>query len=358
MSYDSEENIEQKLKIIRKYSKQKNHYESLLKDISIMEQKGSILIINNKHLADLVGISFDGILKIINSSQSFYYSFSIPKKNGGYRVISMPFPSLMKVQRWIYENVLLKHQIHKVAKGFVKELSIKDNASEHLGSKELLKMDIQDFFPSISKKRIISIFKRLGYNNKVSYSLASICCLNQCLPQGAPTSPTLSNIIAYKLDNRIQGLANKFNIIYTRYADDLTFSGDTFPPFFYSTIQRILLEEGFNVNKDKTRLIKEGRQKIVTGISISSDKMTIPKIKKREIRHAVYFILKRGLFAHQQAIGNYDPIYIDRIIGYLHFWQFVEPENEFVRKSIIEIKTNLASLEEEFKVYIDSNLKY
>lgn len=276
--------------------------------------------------------------RIVMNSDCFYYNFQIPKRKGGFREISAPYPLLLNAQKWIYHNILIKQPLHDSSKGFVRNVSITDNAKVHLNQKYLLKMDLQNFFPSIKINRVISIFRNLGYTKKISYYLAAICCLNGTLPQGAATSPSISNIIAKRLDFRLSGFAIKFNLRYTRYVDDITFSGNMIPIKLISYIRNIIEEEGFKINEKKTRRIGEKGQKIVTGISISSGKLTIPKSIKRQIRKNIHFIIKNGLFEHQKYINSYDPIYIERLLGYLFFWRSVEPENNYVKSSIDKLK--------------------
>ncbi|CAL2080794.1 retron St85 family RNA-directed DNA polymerase [Tenacibaculum sp. 190524A05c] len=309
--------------------------------------RDTIVIIDFNHLAQLLGIENHVLGSIISDSKAFYYNFEIPKRNGSQRKISTPYPVLLKAQRWIYENILIKQPLHESSKGFVKETSIVDNAKPHLNQKYILKMDIKDFFPSIKINRVISVFRVLGYTKKISYYLASICCLNGVLPQGAPTSPCLSNIIAKRLDYRLNGLAKKFNLIYTRYADDFTFSGNKISLRTINYINSIASDEGFRINEIKTKLIGEKSQKIITGISISSGKLTIPKKTKREVRKNIHYILKNGLFEHQKHINSNDPIYVERLLGFLFFWLSVEPEKKFIKNSIEKLKLYSKMLDDE-----------
>lgn len=312
--------------------------EALSQYVQTLILNNTPVIIDFNHLALLFGMQNEILAKIVFRSNSFYYDFEIPKKNGGFRQISAPYPVLLNAQRWIYENILIQQPLHESSKGFIKNVSIVDNAREHLNRKFLLKMDIENFFPSIKINRIISIFLNLGYTKKISYYLASICCCNQKLPQGAVTSPALSNIIAKRLDYRLTGFATKFELKYTRYADDFTFSGEILPVKLITYIEEIVADEGFVVNSSKTKLLNNKKQKIVTGISISSGKLTIPKKAKREVRKNVYHVLSKGLFEHQKNINSYDPIYLERLLGYLYFWFSVEPGNSFVLRSIKGLK--------------------
>ena len=292
------------------------------------------VIIGINHLASMMQLDAGTLKRMVISSHSFYHSFTIPKRKGGTRQIDAPYPSMIRAQQWIYHEILSKIAISPSATGFIPHHSIKDNASAHLRQKCLLLLDLKDFFPSIKWHKVYAVFYHLGYPKNIAQYLASLCCLNGHAPQGAVTSPALSNVIARRLDARITGLANKYEVKYTRYADDMTFSGERITKRFQSFVYKIVKEDGFDVNKAKTRFIKGRHQKIVTGISISADKLTVPKNKRREIRQHVYYIQKYGLTEHQKRIGNKDPIFLERIIGYLHFWHSIEPENIFVNKSL------------------------
>jgi len=239
------------------------------------------IIFETEHLSLLLGVDFVELNKIINSPHSFYRSFQIPKRSGGCREISMPYPTLLYIQRWIKINILSKVELNDCANGFVKEKSIITNAKTHIGSKVILKMDISNFFPSIGINRVISIFKNFGYSKRVAYSLSTLCTLNNYLPQGAATSPPISNIIAKGFDSRLKMLAKSYNLTYSRYADDLTFSGNFIPHKIIIIIKEILLKEGFIINDKKTKIITGSGKRIITGISIASKSLKLPKSTKR-----------------------------------------------------------------------------
>lgn len=303
--------------------------------IATLLERDLPVIIGINHLAKLIGIDSYVLKSMVTSSHSFYRSFTIPKRRGGEREIDAPYPSMLKAQSWIYDNILSKIEVNDAAMGFVPKRSIVDNAFVHNGKRSVLMMDVKDFFPSIKWYKVYAVFMRIGYPKNISQYLASLCCLNGCTPQGAVTSPCLSNIICRRLDIRINKLARSFNLVYTRYADDVTFSGGVIPQRFLTIVSDIFKDEGFEINSEKTKVIRGQHRKIVTGISISSGKLTVPKTKKRQVRQAVFFIRKYGLKEHQQRIGNSDPIYLRRLIGYLHFWQNVEPSNIFVEEALL-----------------------
>lgn len=303
----------------------KEYKEELKKYVHKMLCNNGVIIISSQHLAQLVGLDYFEVSKMIIRPESYYRQFTIPKKSGGNRTISAPYPSLMLMQRWIYENILLPNfKFGDYVTGFVLKRSIKDNASPHCGHTMVLQMDIKDFFPSITINRVINVFNILGYPYRISYYLAALCCKDGVLPQGAPTSPILSNIIAGKMDRRLQGLCDKSCITYTRYADDLTFSGDKIYASFIKLVSRIINEEGFTVNVDKTKLLHKNARKIITGVSISSGRTTIPKTQKRRLRQESYYISKYGLKNHMKHNNIRDFKYELRMRGYFAFWKSVD----------------------------------
>ncbi len=298
------------------------------------------IIFNFSHLCLLLGRKPFYLASLINSPQNHYFKFKLPKRSGGFREINAPMPSLIEIQNWIYINILLKYPVDPSAHGFVKKKSIITNSKIHIGQNQLLKLDLKDFFPSIHKNRVIAVFKKFGYPIIVSNYLASMCCLNDQLPQGAPTSPYLSNIIASKLDKRLFALAKFFRLRYTRYADDLTFSGDIIPAKLIDYIDNIISNEGFEINKQKTRLYKTNRKKIVTGISLNTKELRLPKKYKRQLKMELFYIFKYGIYSHVSKKKIKKPNYINSILGKVAFWLSIEPKNKFA----LESKTKLLAL--------------
>ena len=290
--------------------------------------------------ANFLIIEKDTLVSILRNTSKHYSHFKLSKRSGGYRTISAPDSTLLNIQKTIYKRILLSVNVHPASMGFRQNISVMHNAQAHLGNKQLLKVDIADFFGSIKKHRIIKAFEKIGYPTNISQVLAELCTLENKLPQGAVTSPTLSNIIAYDMDVKLASVGQKSNLTYTRYADDLTFSGEDFSfELILSEIDRIIRSEKFVLQRKKTRFLTENKRKIITGISVSSgEKLMIPKAKKREIRKNVHYILIKGLAEHQRFIGSTDPSYMKRLMGYLNFWLMVEPDNEYVKRSIAALK--------------------
>lgn len=292
------------------------------------------VIFEIEHLSKLIGISYPIMCKMVNGSNSFYRTFSIQKRRGGRREINAPYPSLLMCQDWIHHNILKRSEVHHCSQGFVEGKSIISNASTHLNRKALLKMDIKDFFPSIPINWVINFFHGLGYSENVSYYLASLCCLDDSLPQGAATSPYLSNILLFSLDNRLERISNSYSLKYTRYADDLTFSGNYIPHSFIKIIEDIITDFGLSANHEKTKLHTKPGQRIVTGISVTGERIALPRSKKRSLRKEVYFIKKFGLLSHLGKLKSKEPNYLESLEGKLGFWLQIEPNCEFARESI------------------------
>ena len=291
--------------------------------------------------AALLGVEVNRLEEILNNVSGHYQEFWMRKRSGGYRMISAPDKDLQAIQSTIYSRILSSVTIvHPAAVGFRCGRSVVDNATPHLGKRYVLKMDIHDFFGSIRSPRVRQTFKKIGYPENVSKVLGALCCLHRHLPQGAPTSPALSNIVGYEMDRKLAALAAEYGLTYTRYADDLTFSGDVFPKEqIIPQVKRIIRDEKFEPNHKKTHFMNQSSRKIITGVSVASGvKLTIPKSKKREIRKNVYFILTKGLAEHQRRIGSHDPAYLKRLIGMLCYWRAIEPDNTYASDSIAALK--------------------
>lgn len=312
---------------------------------SLYEQRIPILF-GPVNVAEAVGLSYATLLAMVFETRKFYREFTIPKRRGGSRTINAPYPSLLHVQRWIDGQILAKAPLNKSATGFRKGIDLLGNVKPHLGAYSLLKVDIKDFFPSIQLKRVYGIFRRFGYAHLISMSLARLCCLDGCLPQGAVTSPSVSNIVAKRLDARFEALSRGMGLRYTRYADDMTFSGLAINPSLISTVTSIVANEGFRVNEKKTRLVTGQKKKIVTGISVAEEEPHLPKATKRQLRAELHSLKTKGYVQHTTQMEIHDPLYLDRLRGKFSFWKFVEKDNTYVHEA-------LAYLYDEEQVFSD-----
>jgi RNA-directed DNA polymerase len=235
-----------------------------------------------------------------DGTMSHYHYRVLAKPGGAIRLVEAPKKRLKELQRVILIEILEKMPAHSAAHGFLKGHSIKTYASPHVGRQVVLRMDLRDFFPSISAPRVQALFRTAGYPEAVAGLLGGLCTnaaprkllttaskgldpaaiaatralyARPHLPQGAPSSPALANMIAYRVDCRLNGLAQSAGAIYTRYADDLAFSGDC---AFNRCLERfrtqaaaILLEEGFAVHHRKTRVMRRGVRQLLAGVVLN-----------------------------------------------------------------------------------------
>lgn len=258
------------------------------------------------------------------------------KKNGEIRYISSPSDHLKAIQKWIVDNILCHKDYSNFAHAYTKERSIFTNARQHIGNRTLLKMDINNFFDSISFSMVNDIFISLGYSSNVSYYLTHLCTYRGYVRQGFVSSPIISNIILTSFDfelnqNLIKDEYRKFDFKYTRYSDDITISSRLNS---YSTMREIrdcvscLLEErGFKVNQEKTKVIKGYGPKIVTGIVVKANSISVPNKYKKQLLKELYFCEKFGVQSHLIYTGQF---------GKINFIEYLEGIANFIRNTDIE----------------------
>lgn len=241
-------------------------------------------LVRPKILSYLFGISYSLLLSMSRWPEHYYRVYKIPKAGRGYRQIEAPRRFLKLIQRWIYDYMLSNISIPSPVHGFIPKRDIFTNARPHLPSKNLMVLDIKDFFPSIKQKQIRHIFKELGFPVKVTNRLTGLCTLEGRLPQGAPTSPALANIIFSPFDIEIINVAKEWDCEYTRYADDLIFSGNMkFTKKDMLRIVKLIEEAGFHINAKKSRIIGSGGRQIVAGLVVN-EKGLPPRNKRMKWR--------------------------------------------------------------------------
>ena len=250
-----------------------------------LHERNLPVIFDFVHLAYYLGIYSDKLRGIVANVENRYNTYEIRKKSGGKRRIEAPDEILKDVQRWIYINILCKDKsIPDCVHGFVpsfgengKERGIITNAMPHSGHDWLINLDLKDFFHTITLDMVKGYFNSLGYDDEVSITLTALCTLRSRLPQGAPTSPMLSNLIAAKMDADMMTFCKERGVVYTRYADDLSFSANLnveVPPL--KDLYAIVFKHGFIVNRQKTKVRGRGCKKEVTGLTVT-DGVHVPK---------------------------------------------------------------------------------
>ncbi len=278
------------------------------------------------------------------STVSHYVRFKIAKKTGGERLISAPLPKMKAAQHWILDRILEKVPMHAAAHGFRRGRSIVTNATPHVGTDVVINLDLKDFFPSISYRRVKGVFQSLGYGEAIATILALICTeatteeieldgrtyfvatSDRHLPQGAPTSPAITNLLCRRLDKRLANMALAQGFAYTRYADDLTFSasGDATRQIcnILKHTQNIVTHEGLTVHPDKTRVLRKSQQQEVTGIVVN-EKLTIDRATLKKFRATLHQIDKDGLA--DKHWGNGDDL-LAQIEGFANYVMMVNPQ--------------------------------
>lgn len=257
-------------------------------------------------LSNAIGISKKMLYLLSKEPEKYYKSFLIDKDSEGSRKINSPNLSMKLVQKWILEEVLYKITPTEEAMAFKKGINgIKQNASFHRYSLYFLQVDIKDFFPSITRKRVYLLFKNMGYSKNISHIFAKICTYNNKLPQGGVCSPHISNLICIKLDRRLKGLCSKRDILYTRYADDMTFSGDNKEVLrkTKNIITKIIRDEGFELNNNKTRYLSPVSHKKITGVTIDShNNLKADKTIKKKVRAMIHKTIVTGDYSDSDII--------------------------------------------------------
>jgi retron-type reverse transcriptase len=311
--------------------------------------------------ADLKGLQS----KRCDARLAHYHYRLLTKKSGKMRLIEAPKPRLKEIQRQILTGILDNIPAHPAAHGFVKGRSIKTFAAPHVVRRVVLRMDLQDFFPSLAARRIQAFFRTAGYPESVADLLGGLCAnavgfgawfemgkepdidraqLREVrfmysrphLPQGAPTSPALANLCAYRVDCRLTGLAQSAGAQYTRYADDLAFSGDE---VFDRSVERfktraaaILLEEGFSVNHHKTRVMRQGVRQHLAGIVVNQ-RLNVARAEVDRLKAILTNCVRHGPESQNRA-GH--PDFESHLAGRVEFVESINPTKGMRLRGILE----------------------
>ena len=292
----------------------------ILSDLSEEEKKFLIQYAENLHsnhcpvifdinqLLMVFELTDDDLEKFVIDNTNHYY---VRKRNGNLREVWKPNYKLKTIQKWILKNILNEIEVSACAHGFVKKKSILTNAEVHLHQEPfwVFSTDIIDFFPSIKHNEIKKIFMEIGYSDAVSEAFSLLTTVNERLVQGFPTSPMLSNIFLREIDKEFQQIAIRYNIRYSRYADDITFSG-TQKKGYLTLVKKIkeivsLLLSKYNlvINDEKTRLMKNKHTKIVTGLVVPPHGVRIPQKYIRRLNKEIYYCKKFGVNEHLKYHG-------------------------------------------------------
>lgn len=304
---------------------------------------------SKEELADLLGVKLNKLTYLLwgQSLNNSYSIFTIKKKSGGNRNISAP-NGLLKILQYRLLSILEEYyKSPSCTHGFVSKRSIVTNAKIHTDKKWVLNIDIKDFFPSINFGRVYGLFSHsiIGLPKDCAIVLAQICCFKNELPQGSPTSPIVSNMICKKLDRQLKNYTRENNCSYTRYADDITISGNQIsPPSNIATLSRKKLvlsdtlvetieSNGFALNEDKTRISFKENQQEVTGLIVNK-KVNVNRKFIRNLRAMLHNWNKKGLNNAEKdfrtVYNNPSSSFLETVKGKISFLEMVRGKHDII----------------------------
>lgn len=289
-----------------------------------------------------LGISAKTLYAVSNNLSRHYRSIQFPKKNGGYRNLSVPDEVLKSIQKRIADVLLIHMPVSRYAKAYRFGSSTIRNAKHHVGKSIVLKLDILHFFDSIRYSTVKDkVFPEDIYAEPLRILLTMLCYHKDSLPQGAPSSPAITNIILYEFDELVSQWCRDRSIAYTRYCDDMTFSGDFDPAEVIRFVKLELKKMGFLLNEQKTKILRPGQQQTVTGIVVN-EKLSTPVAYRRKLRQELYYCRKFGIQEHLQKIGLEIPedIYRMQLLGKVNYVLQVHSGNQ----DMLEARKWLTSL--------------
>ncbi len=275
-----------------------------------------------------LGIHAKTLYALSNSLDTHYHTTDIPKKSGGTRRLYVPDEALKRVQRAIAEKLLILEPVSRYATAYKPASGIISNAKPHIGKDKVLKLDIYRFFDSIPYSSVKErAFPKERYSEELRILLSILCYYKDVLPQGAPTSPQISNIILYGFDNAVGEYCRARRISYTRYCDDMTFSGSLGnAEELVLFVEAELKKSGFILNKRKTKLISSSSRQAVTGITVNK-KLNTADSYRRAIKQEMHYITKFGTASHLERIKS--PLspsqYLNSLLGRINFVLQVAP---------------------------------
>lgn len=299
------------------------------------EERQSILSL---HLIDETILTRDAVTTLYavsNHTMNHYYKYMIPKQNGTKRVILEPDYLLKHIQKNIYHRLLEQREISKYATAYHSHADVKDNAFVHLNQPLILKLDITSFFDSITFPMIYrTVFNTNYVPLTIGTLLTHLCCYDDILPQGAPTSAVISNLVMKHFDDVVGDWCEKQKIRYTRYCDDMTFSGQFEPRDVIKKVNGLLYSMGMELNHQKTKVISSGQRQTVTGIVVNQ-KLRVLKSYRKEIRQEIYYIEKYGMISHlmwkynllHEPTIEFQTKYLRKLYGKITYILHIDPDD-------------------------------
>lgn len=277
-----------------------------------------------------LGFSPKALYAASNHTVSHYRTRKIPKSNGETRTLNVPDGFMKAIQRSIAEKLLAYEYVSKYAFAYKSGASTVSNAKPHLGNSMVIKMDIRHFFDSITYPMVKEkVFKADKYSEAIRILLSILCVYKDSIPQGAPTSPAISNIIMSEFDDNLGAWCSDRGITYTRYCDDMTFSGALDTDEVKAHVTKELEKTGFFVNCKKTVTVHDGQMKNVTGIVVN-DKLNVPSSYRKSIRKDMYYCRKFGVESHLMHTSSDEckMKFLRRLAGRINYVLSVDEKND------------------------------
>ncbi|MBQ8748108.1 MAG: RNA-directed DNA polymerase [Clostridia bacterium] len=278
--------------------------------------------------ADL-GFPAKTLYGLSNNLSAHYREVKLPKRDGSFRTLNVPDEILSRVQRAIADKLLSYEPISTYATAYRIAGSVCKNAVPHVGKAKLLKLDIAHFFDSVLYSTVKeNAFPKEKYAEKIRVLLAMLCYCGEVLPQGAPSSPMITNIIMRDFDEAVGKRCRALGVSYTRYCDDMTFSGDFDEGEIVPFIRDELRKRGFFLNEKKTAVVPFCRRQIVTGVVVN-EKLNISADYKRKIRQEVFFLRKFGVADHLRRTASpfSEKQYLMRLLGRINYVLQISPDD-------------------------------
>ena len=287
-------------------------------------------------------VYFKTLYSLSNNYINNYRVIKIIKKNGKLRTIYVPSDILKEVQRNILHNILEKMEVSFYARAYKKGVFLFENAVDHVNKRVIVKLDIYKFFDNITFEHVYNIFIK-KYSKKISVLLASLCTYTGFLPQGTPTASYLSNLILKDFDFMIGTWCETKKISYTRYSDDMTFSGDFDVSVLIQFVKGMLKKYGFRLNREKVHIVSNGKCQCVTGLVVN-DKVNVKREYRNFIRKEMYYIKKYGLDSHLSYLNIKDKaLYLQSLLGRINFVYSVTKSDLYYdyREYILKLKNEV-----------------
>lgn len=299
---------------------------------------------------------FKCLYAVSNNASRHYHSVRIKKQSGGVRHLLVPDALLRTIQKNLLHHVLDGLQVSEYATAYKKQMSVVDNALPHVGQEQILKLDIKDFFGNITFIMVYqSAFPGIYFPPPVRRLLTELCCYEDYLPQGAPTSPMVSNLVMKSFDEYMGAWCANRQISYTRYCDDLTFSGEFNVKGLKDKVSSYLRTMGFELNERKTRLLKRHNRQTVTGIVVN-ERPNVGREYRRRLRAEIYYCKKYGVEAHLRRSGKTEWMcegepevlrYLQHLLGKIQFILQTDPEDAVFGRAREDIREMIKLFMEE-----------